>query len=95
MPTTSSLARAKHDDGLDGDFIEEEWQFVPRRDDEDEDSERPLPNTHFDIDDDDLEDDADDTGDLSWDAGTEDDDDDDEDDNFDDWLEDSPNRDED
>ena len=53
------------DDGLDGDFIEEEWQFVNDADEDDEDDEdagliEVKPNVNFYIDDDEDVDDVED-----------------------------------
>lgn len=80
---------SNRDDGLDGDFIEEEWQFV--RDDVDEDDDdlfdKPARPNFF-IDDDEDEDDYDDVS-SDWNDGTEDAEEDDDDDNFADWNEDS------
>ena len=82
---------ARFDDGLDDDFVEEEWQFVHGSDDdEDEDDDflrAPAPN-YLEEDEEDEEDDEedyeDDEDDLDWDAGTEDYED---DEDSDDWYE--------
>lgn len=82
------------DDDLDGDFIEEEWQFVRKGDDEDEDDEDEfaVAPRHVSFDDDadsefdDEEEAGDDSADLAWDAGTEDEESKDEDE-FAGWIE--------
>jgi hypothetical protein len=86
---------ARYDDGLDDDFVEEEWQFVHEdEDDEDEDEDyTPTSTPSWFVDDEEDEDDEDyededdeEDDDQDWDAGTEDyEDEDDEDD--DDWYE--------
>lgn len=53
---------ARHDDGLDNDFIEEEWQFV--NEDEDDEIDEPAHKPHFFIPDD--EDDDSDTDEEEW-----------------------------
>lgn len=54
-------AAKKYDDGLDGDFIEEEWQFVRDNDDEDDDlNDVGVHKPSFYIDEDDDEEDEDD-----------------------------------
>lgn len=84
---------AKYDDGLDDDFIEEEWQFVRDNDDDDDDDDsadlrRPITSFSFDDEDENADDcDTDDSGDFEWDAGTEDEESANE--SFDGWTEDS------
>lgn len=91
-------SRARHDDGLDGDFIEEEWQFVRSDDESDEDDALSdfgvvKPTTYFDddadADEDDIEyfdDDETDEND-NWDGDEDDDEDYDDEDDFEDWVE--------
>lgn len=86
---------ARYDDGLDDDFVEEEWQFVHEDEDEEDKDDEPYvapgaPNWYFDDDEDEDEDldfdDADEDDDQDWDAGTEEYA--DEDDEDEDWYED-------
>lgn len=79
---------ARRDDGLDGDFIEEEWQFVADSDDDDEDDdlfERPKTPTYFDSDDDEDED-YDDEEDEDYDDEDDEDYDDEDDENLEEWF---------
>lgn len=79
---------SNRDDGLDDDFIEEEWQFVRDADTDDDDDDlfdKPT-RPDFYIDDDEDEDEGDED-DGDWDDSDEDDDEEDDDDNFDDWIE--------
>lgn len=84
--------RARRDDGLDGDFIEEEWQFVNSdEDDDDEDlSDFGVIKPTFYIDEDDdvdyVDEEEDDDGD--WDDEDDDDYDDEDEEDFEDWVED-------
>lgn len=81
---------ARFDDGLDDDFIEEEWQFVRESDDEDDEGDFTptlAPHWYVDEDEDDEEyENEDEDDDQDWDAGTEEYD--DEDDEDEDWYED-------
>lgn len=87
--------RAKRDDGLDGDFIEEEWQFVHSDDENDELSDFGVVKPSFYIDEDDEDDveyvdeDEEDDDDGSWEDDEDDDDEDyeDEEDDLEEWAE--------
>jgi len=75
--TGHCAGRARHDDGLDGDFNQDEWQWEVVREDNADDSDdgefMPQPQINFVIDDDDDEDNSDSEWSGEWDPDNEDD----------------------